>query len=68
MLPPLLSAVRQQDQLLAHEFYRSTEWQTVLQLMEAAGAAGAGGATSQVRAGGYREGWRSHQSGQRLFP
>jgi len=37
-LAPLLSAVRQQDQLLAHEFYNSVEWQTVLQLMDASTA------------------------------
>ncbi|XP_037093892.1 nuclear protein localization protein 4 homolog [Pollicipes pollicipes] len=49
VLPPLLSAVRQQDQLLAHEFYNGVEWQTVLQLMEAssASATGSGAQMSQ---------------------
>ncbi|KAF0294004.1 Nuclear protein localization protein 4 [Amphibalanus amphitrite] len=57
VLPPLLSAVRQQDQLLAHEFYHSTEWQTVLQLMDAAGAAGAGGPGAQMSPVAAADAW-----------
>lgn len=53
----LLSAVRQQDQLLAHEFYNSTEWQTVLQLMDASGAASASGASSQMSPAAAQDAW-----------